>query len=318
MYEKTSKTVAVVVGLAGSGKTTFIRSLCSAGPLAGSVSVILNDFGEEVLEGMLIDPEGSIPFFELPGGCICCSMSDGLGEALEAATGSAASVVLIEANGLADPASLLKELRIYGVRPEVVVACVDVRTVGPDFADDILRARHCSAANAIVLTKGDLVVPGAAVSAAEYLADKYPPAVVRDLDVRRYDPLMAALLTPLAPPPAVLPQPGQMSLFDEGVMAWALVPDVIAPREVLEEIFSALPSWVVRCKGWVYSSGVYSFVNAVGRDIVFTDVEAARTPPSGFAVITRDVGRHEVASLFAPLHPFSLHTIAIPHLSGQR
>ncbi len=69
--------IDVVYGFLGAGKTTFIRHLIDH-PLEGEKLVILvNEFGEVGLDGLILSGHGDevADIVEIPSGCICCTMA---------------------------------------------------------------------------------------------------------------------------------------------------------------------------------------------------------------------------------------------------
>lgn len=75
----------IVSGFLGSGKTSLVQHLLADAQRAGvRVAVISNEFGDLGIDGALLDAgDGSDPYIELQGGCVCCKLSDELVETLE-------------------------------------------------------------------------------------------------------------------------------------------------------------------------------------------------------------------------------------------
>lgn len=69
--------VNVVYGFLGAGKTTFIKYLMEYPPEGEKLVVIVNEFGEVGVDGIILsDQKGLIAdVVELPSGCICCTLS---------------------------------------------------------------------------------------------------------------------------------------------------------------------------------------------------------------------------------------------------
>jgi len=154
----------LVTGFLGSGKTTLVNALMTAGFGAGTV-VIVNEFGEIGLDQDFIQAAAE-EVLVLKNGCMCCLVREDLVATLLkiGAMGSSARVerVVIETSGIADPLPILQTLRSdFSLRvryhPGAVLCTVDART--PPFglyATPESRAQ-VSAADALVLTKTDLV-----------------------------------------------------------------------------------------------------------------------------------------------------------------
>jgi G3E family GTPase len=87
----------------GAGKTTLMNRLLRDVPAGVRPAIIVNDFGKVVLDGELID-RGSYTVSELASGCVCCSLSGALSEALiKIVDEQAPDVILIETTGVAQP-----------------------------------------------------------------------------------------------------------------------------------------------------------------------------------------------------------------------
>lgn len=121
--------VTVVGGYLGAGKTTLINRLL-AGTDGRRLAVLVNDFGTVNIDAELIaDHQGET--LALTNGCVCCSIGNDLGDALERLRGTAIVHVVIEASGAALPhkAAAIAETwpgyRLAGTR--VLVDAIDWR-----------------------------------------------------------------------------------------------------------------------------------------------------------------------------------------------
>lgn len=95
--------VTVLGGYLGAGKTTRVNEVLRHAN-GRRIGVIVNDFGSVNIDEHLIEEQGA-KAIGLTNGCVCCSMADGLGSALDelAARAPALDHVLIEASGVAHP-----------------------------------------------------------------------------------------------------------------------------------------------------------------------------------------------------------------------
>ena len=75
--------VHVLSGFLGSGKTTLLNRLLAALPANTRPAVVVNDFGAVAVDGALVD-RGSYAVAELASGCVCCTLSAPMQEALAA------------------------------------------------------------------------------------------------------------------------------------------------------------------------------------------------------------------------------------------
>lgn len=152
----------LVSGFLGAGKTTFLRRLL--GRLSGrKTGLLVNEFGSVGIDGALLQ-NGEIQLAELNSGSIFCAcMKDNFVKALKAFTETPIDLLLIEASGMADPASMpviLERLAPYLTRPydyRGAVCLVDCTTFS-DYLDVLLPIQNqVSTADLIVLNKTDLV-----------------------------------------------------------------------------------------------------------------------------------------------------------------
>ena len=73
--------VTVLAGFLGSGKTTLLNRVLSAAE-GRRIMVLVNDFGEINIDAELITQHDG-ETLSLSNGCVCCSIADDLGAALE-------------------------------------------------------------------------------------------------------------------------------------------------------------------------------------------------------------------------------------------
>ena len=69
--------VNVVYGFLGAGKTTFIRYIMENPPQNEKVVILVNEFGEVGIDGLILSGHGAqvAELVELPSGCICCTIA---------------------------------------------------------------------------------------------------------------------------------------------------------------------------------------------------------------------------------------------------
>ena len=197
--------VHVLSGFLGSGKTTLLNRLLAAlrasaaAPATGTrAAIVVNDFGAVAVDGALVD-RGSYAVAELASGCVCCTLSAPMQDALAALLDDEEpDVILMETTGLAEPAAfpaLFAAPALAGrIRLGNVVCVVDASTY-LRYADHLLALpRQVEQANTVIMNKIDLAdaatqeavrrrllatcPPGALLLAAERCA--VDPAVVYD------------------------------------------------------------------------------------------------------------------------------------------
>jgi len=103
--------VNLVTGFLGTGKTTLIRYLLQHRPADAQWAVLVNEFGEAGVDGVLLDSSG-VAIEEVAGGCLCCvaapAFSVGLNRLIRQYRPDR---ILIEPSGLGHPAQILDQLR---------------------------------------------------------------------------------------------------------------------------------------------------------------------------------------------------------------
>jgi G3E family GTPase len=101
-----SKSVTILTGFLGSGKTTFLNALLTA-KKDKKFAIIENEFGQEGIDGELVmKPDDSL--FEMNNGCLCCTLNDNIYDILSElnSRNQEYDELLIETTGIADPAGV--------------------------------------------------------------------------------------------------------------------------------------------------------------------------------------------------------------------
>lgn len=166
--------VTLLTGFLGAGKTTLLKRLLEDETHGLRIAVVFNDFGQgdTTFEAGLGTEEAraSGDWVELRNGCICCSIKDGAVQAIEALLARADrkfDYVVIESNGLADPANVAS---LFWLDDELesalvldgVVALVDAQLFSrADTDTDTMESavRQVAAADRLIVNKADLVSP---------------------------------------------------------------------------------------------------------------------------------------------------------------
>ncbi|HZT88641.1 MAG TPA: GTP-binding protein [Stellaceae bacterium] len=166
--------VTLLTGFLGSGKTTLLRRAL-ASPALNDTAVIVNEIGEIAIDHYLVDlVEGDV--LELPGGCLCCAVREDLAASLrglidrrDAGELRPFRRVVIETSGLADPGPILYTLGAdpmldARLRLACVVTVVDAVSGAATLDRFAEAARQAAVADALVVSKTDLVPFGAALT----------------------------------------------------------------------------------------------------------------------------------------------------------
>lgn len=174
--------VIVVGGFLGAGKTTLLAHwLRGAG--GRRLAVLVNDFGELAIDAALVRAAGA-DAIELTNGCVCCSIGDELGAALDrvAATASAFDAVVVESSGVADPWRIAQyPLADRRFALQSVVVLVDAAALPAQAADPLLAdtlERGVAHADVLLLNKVDLASDADRAAARDWSARHAPRSPV--------------------------------------------------------------------------------------------------------------------------------------------
>ncbi len=166
--------VTVLTGFLGAGKTTLLNHVLSADHGRRRYLVIVNEFGEEGIDGQLIE-SGKEELFELNNGCLCCTIRGDLVRTLYAALPRLDGFdgVLIETTGLADPGPVVQTFLVDDVvraafALDSVTTVVDAVHIAGQLAAQREAREQIAFADQIILGKTDLLTP-ARIAAAEAL-----------------------------------------------------------------------------------------------------------------------------------------------------
>ena len=177
--------VTVVAGPLGSGKTTLTTRAVNC-PKDFRLGVIVNDFAQLNVDHIKLSEEAaaaqaslnesserSPKVVELSGGCVCCSLSNGLTAAVRALveTGDAKSVdyIVVETSGLTDPVEMARLIEYEidcGVRLDSVVVVVDADNWKVQLESKPEQFLH---ADVVLLNKIDLLSQTETRDALEHL-----------------------------------------------------------------------------------------------------------------------------------------------------
>lgn len=244
--------VTVIGGYLGSGKTTLLNGLLrQASRLTGGprIALLVNDFGEIGIDGDLIEAvDGDT--ITLTNGCVCCAIGSDLMTALWSVRDRDVPPdhVIIEASGIADPASIANYALTPGFDLDGVVVLLDAETVRRRERDPVVGRtirRHLAAADVLVLNKTDLVSPYQLDELDTWLARVAPRVPVLHA---RDGQVPIAALTGLEHIGATETQPTGHS-DDYGTVSMTF--DELLRRADLEAFLDGLPPSVIRVKGIV-------------------------------------------------------------------
>jgi G3E family GTPase len=153
--------VTIITGFLGSGKTTLINKILHNKQKL-KVAVLVNEFGDINIDTQLL-MDVNENMLELSNGCICCTINEGLVDAVYQVLESDKKVdyLIIETTGVADPLPIiltflsteLKDLTYL----DSVLTLVDSENFTPDHFDSEAALQQIAYGDIILLNKTDLV-----------------------------------------------------------------------------------------------------------------------------------------------------------------
>lgn len=153
--------VTIITGFLGSGKTTLINKILHNKQKL-KVAVLVNEFGDINIDTQLL-MDVNENMLELSNGCICCTINEGLVDAVYQVLESDKKVdyLIIETTGVADPLPIiltflsteLKDLTYL----DSVLTLVDSENFTPDHFDSEAALKQITYGDIILLNKTDLV-----------------------------------------------------------------------------------------------------------------------------------------------------------------
>ena len=178
--------LSVLTGFLGSGKTTLLSRVLSL-PDLRDTAVVVSEFGAVALDHLLLEASTD-DIVELPNGCTCCAVRQGLADAFYRLMSSRQDGkrppfrrIALETSGLADPGPVLYTLSAdsfleASLRLDRVVTTVETVN-GPATLDRYPEAvAQAAVADLLLLTKTDIAaVPEGLV---ERLASLNPAAPI--------------------------------------------------------------------------------------------------------------------------------------------
>ncbi len=155
--------VTIITGFLGSGKTTLLNHILNNRQNL-KIAVLVNEFGDINIDSQLLVSVDQ-DMVQLSNGCICCTINDGLVEAVYNVLEKTDRVdyLVIETTGIADPLPIMltflgTELRDF-THLDSVITLVDASEFTPDLFDSEAALKQLIYGDIILLNKADLVNP---------------------------------------------------------------------------------------------------------------------------------------------------------------
>lgn len=262
-----TKPITLIGGYLGAGKTTLINRLLNQPELPSGTAVLVNDFGDVNVDESLIRSEfdnGNI--IGLSNGCICCSISDDLSQALDQLNTLPIAQVILETSGVAEPARVWQHCHYPGFSPKATVVVVDAvnfhqrsqdRYVGP------LVTSQTAQADLLVVSKTELNPRFQLDSLTPQLTNQDANLIATILGWQREGAFRARESSlPL------LPTFSAQTWYQEHTVS----------RDSVEASLTALSSSVQRVKGWIETEAGIIQVDKVGTSLSIKPLEDKAKP----------------------------------------
>ena len=170
--------LTVIGGYLGAGKTTLINRLL--GEDHGlRLAVLVNDFGDiNIDETLLQSHDGDT--LSLSNGCVCCTIADALGDALDKVLARSPPLdhILVEASGVANPAKVAMYGQGWpGLSLDGVIVVADAQTIRSQADDKFVGStvrQQLAAGDLFLLSKVDLIDEEQVESVSNWLRAQVP------------------------------------------------------------------------------------------------------------------------------------------------
>lgn len=258
MGEDNKIPLTVIGGFLGAGKTTLMNRILTTA--TRRYAVLVNDFGALNIDASLIRSDDGLKM-ELDNGCICCSLSLGFAETMLEilALDPPPEAVLVEASGVGDPWRIAEiALAEPKLCLEWVIALVDAVQFSRQMRDPLISdtlAKQIKRADLIILNKVDIAEAFEKTAALKAIAATNDHAAV-------IETVNAALPEDLFSGEALVPvrsNHAHAEVHDhahhhehEDIFArWNIAAGADLTKARLASALDALPSSILRLKGWV-------------------------------------------------------------------
>ena len=155
--------ITIITGFLGSGKTTLLNQILQ-NKQDLKVAVLVNEFGDINIDSQLLISVDEA-MMELSNGCICCTINDGLVDAVYRVLEREDRIdyLVIETTGVADPLPIIltflgTELRDL-TNLDSIITVVDAEAFDEKHFDSEAALRQITYGDIILLNKIDLVKP---------------------------------------------------------------------------------------------------------------------------------------------------------------
>ena len=284
--------VFLITGFLGSGKTTFLNRLTGAFPPDRKLMILMNEFGDVGIDGLLVEGE-DLDILEISRGSIfcVCVKTDFIKGLAKIAREIRPDVLIIEATGTADPGDMKRDLALsvfqnrFRFREQICL--IDAENFEAVYATFASVEKQMAAATCFIINKTDLAGPPAVRRIREIVGRHHPDPVFYEttfgeVPLERITDQVHAPEAPAIPrgntaPASISPETAldaEIEKLLKDPLRVMLPPDSLASAvytvgEATTETFAsfakALPSGILRAKGFVRLDGDVHLFSCVMR-----------------------------------------------------
>ncbi|HMK34761.1 MAG TPA: CobW family GTP-binding protein [Desulfomonilaceae bacterium] len=318
----------VISGFLGSGKTTFLNHMLKEVPPDLKLLVLMNEFGEESIDGTLVeDPE--LEMVEISRGSIFCACVKGdfIKALCRVAFVIQPDVLVIEASGVANPADIGRDLFnpvFKGRYTHLEKVCIiDAANFMEQYEIFTAVEKQIEASDSFIINKTDLVQDSTVDSVKEVILGHNPGATFMETSFARV--VLPDLFSFVPQTDAVdseITDYGTRRLTEDALEAVVdrILDDEsaqVAPPDRLisiacrwlsgslkdfRGIAEKLPSDVIRAKGFVFENGrpyLYSHVGHSYDIVPFEGPRLLNRSVNRVVFIRRELKEDDIRSMFA-------------------
>lgn len=311
--------VVLISGFLGAGKTTLlVRLLQAARDVGKKPAVLMNEAGAISIDGPVAQSGGAIEVLNVLGGCICCTLKGDLHTALqEIARDVRPDLLFIETTGIADPVEVLDTCTAMDLLDKLdargLISVLDVEHGLEALRINDLARRQLELAQIVVLNKMDLADPAWFPQLLARVREVAPGAelvntVQCNLDAPATLKKLLTLPAPRTGDAAVdeLLHEAHNHHHDHGFLALSYRVEEAAGKDALLASLRALPTNVIRAKGFVRIKGdarLYICQLAGGHAQAHVFPLEGFDPEPTIVVIGRELERTRIEAALAALSP---------------
>ncbi len=320
--------VYLISGFLGCGKTTFLNHMLKAAPADLKLLVLMNEFGEESIDGALVeDPE--LEMVEISKGSIFCACVKGdfIKALYQIAFVIKPEALVIEASGVANPTDIGRDLfnpMFKGMFKSLDKVClIDAENFLEQYEIFTALEKQIEAADKFIINKMDLIDEETLVKIKEVILIQNPKATFVETSFARVD--LSNMFNFVSRTDNVISNKleEETTLLNENALEEVIdriledeAAQVTPPDKMISITFrwiagsvddfrwiaDNLPSDVVRAKGFIFENSKSYLYSHVGHSYTIEPFDGARLvdrSANRVVFIRRDFKEDDINSLFA-------------------